>query len=116
MVLEDLAIIVPIADAGLRLPWFFLQRICQSHFKVAGQCSPHGFRNLFQIDDALKNATMRLHIPVVVISHDLRRQVWYSKPDAQVRSPGSAAIEIELRPIVEIQDVRSIAVYHVLYA
>ncbi len=75
-------------------------------FEVAGERAPDRFGNLFQIDHAFQTAGMRLDVLVVVVSHDLRCKVRNAKPHLQVRSAGAASVEIELRAVVEGEDVR----------
>src|SRR5512147_1319536 len=59
---------------------------------------------------------MRLHILVVVVGHDLRREIRYSQPYLQVRSPFAAVIEHELHSIVKVQNVGAVAVDDILNA
>ena len=105
MVLKHGPIIVPVSDAGLRLPRILLKPICKGHFEITSESAPHRLGNHFQVNHAFQVTAMGLHIlVVVVVGHDLRRQIRNSQPNLQIEF-WAAGIEIELRTIVEIEDV-----------
>jgi len=66
---------VPVSDACFRLPGFFLQSVCHAKLEVARQCAPHGLWNFVEVTRSFQAASMRLHVLVVVIGHEIARRL-----------------------------------------
>ena len=68
-------VVVPMTDACFSLPGLFLKSIRHPNSKSRVSVPQIGSGNFFQIDHSFQTPAMRLHILVVVIGHDLWRQI-----------------------------------------
>src|SRR5450755_4865399 len=75
VVCKETPAIMPVPDACFGLPGFFLKSLCDAKLEVASQRAPYRFRNLLEVNHSFQAAPMRLYIFIVVIRHDLRREI-----------------------------------------
>src|ERR1700684_117510 len=105
---------MPVPDACFGLPWLFLNSVGEPHLKSARHGSPHGLWYLLEIEHALEAATVRFHIGVVEVGHDIGREIGDSQPHSEVRRESAAGIKIKLRIVVEIQNVGTVLIDDIL--